>query len=58
MLIVRKRTVDADLLLTGLTKENIDVVSQLKGFIKIAMFDSWFEKSFLPRHAKVERNRL
>jgi hypothetical protein len=41
--------------LIGLTPETGDVVSQPKGFINTAIFDTWFEGAFLlglTRHQK------
>jgi hypothetical protein len=44
MVTVPRQTVDVDLLLTGLTPETVHVLLQPKGFIKIAILDSWFEE--------------
>jgi hypothetical protein len=46
--IIPRKTVDADLPFTGLTKEKLIVYSQPKGFITTEISDAWFEETFLP----------
>jgi hypothetical protein len=46
--IVARKTVDADLLLTGLTCEKVTIFTQPKGFVDTAIFDAWFADTFLP----------
>jgi hypothetical protein len=40
--IIPRKTVDADLLSTGLTPEKLEVYKQPKGFIVTELFESWF----------------
>jgi hypothetical protein len=47
-IIIPRKTVDTDLLLTGLTYEKVMVRSQPQGFVAPAVFDAWLETTFLP----------
>jgi hypothetical protein len=47
-IIVPRKTVDTDLILTGMTSEKVTVKSQPHGFINTSIFDSWFEETFIP----------
>jgi hypothetical protein len=46
-IIVPRKTVDQDLVLTGLTPEKVTIKSQLHGFIDAPIFDSWVKETFL-----------
>jgi hypothetical protein len=47
-IIIPRKTVDTDLLLTGLTSEKVTIKSQPNGFINTPIFDSWVQETFLP----------
>jgi hypothetical protein len=46
-IIVPRKTVDTDLVLTGLTSEKVTVKSQPHGFINAPIFDCWMEEIFI-----------
>jgi hypothetical protein len=46
--IIPRKTVDIDMVLTGLTSEKVTIRSQRHGFIDTRIFDSWFEETFIP----------
>jgi hypothetical protein len=46
--IIPRKTVDADLPLTGMTQEKLTVHSQPKGFITTEIFEAWFDEIFVP----------
>jgi hypothetical protein len=50
-IIIPRKTVDVNFLLTGLTDEKVMIRSQPHGFVDILLFDLWFETSFLPELA-------
>jgi hypothetical protein len=41
-IIIPRKTVDGDLVLTGLTTEKLAIRSQLKGYMDTAIFEDWF----------------
>jgi hypothetical protein len=47
-IIIPRKTVDADLVLTGLTSEKVLVRSQPHGFVNTQLFDDWLETIFIP----------
>jgi hypothetical protein len=47
-IIIPRKTVDADLVLTDLTAEKVTIRSQPHGFIDTRIFDSWCETTFIP----------
>jgi hypothetical protein len=55
-IIIPRKTVDADLVLTGLTAEKVSIRSQLRGFVDTELFDSWLEFIFLPELAERRRH--
>jgi hypothetical protein len=50
-IIIPRKTVDVDLLLTGLIDEKVTIRSQPHGFVDILLFDLWFETTFLSEFA-------
>jgi hypothetical protein len=48
LVVIPRKTVDADLLLTGLTSEKVSVASQPKGFINTALFEKWLTEICIP----------
>jgi hypothetical protein len=55
-IIIPRKTVDDDLLLTGLTSEKVTVASRAKGFIDTALFDAWLLDTFLPELQRRRRS--
>jgi hypothetical protein len=47
-ILIPRKTVDTDLLLTVLTSEKVTKRSQPPGFVAAALFDAWPETTFLP----------
>jgi hypothetical protein len=50
-IIIPRKTIDDDLVLTGLTPEKVAVRSQPKGYAWAQLFDDWFSSIFLPELA-------
>jgi hypothetical protein len=50
-IIIPRKTVDVDLLLTSLTDGKAAIRSQPHGFLTTLLFDLWFETIFLPELA-------
>jgi hypothetical protein len=50
--IIPRKTVDGDMILTGLTSEKVTIRSQPHGFIDTQIFDAWFEATFVPELLK------
>jgi hypothetical protein len=50
-IIIPRKTVHVDLLLTGLTNEKVTIRSQPHGLVDTILFDLWFETTFLPELA-------
>jgi hypothetical protein len=50
-IIIPRKTVDVDLLLTGLTDEKLTIRSQPHSFVDTLLFDLWFETTFPPKLA-------
>jgi hypothetical protein len=48
VVIIPRKTVDADIQLTGMTPEKVTIKSQVHGFVSGQIFESWFEETFLP----------
>jgi hypothetical protein len=46
-IIIHRKTVNTDLLLTGLTSEKVPVRSQPDVLVEAALFDAWLETTFL-----------
>jgi hypothetical protein len=47
-LVIVRKTFDAELALQGYSNDKLDVYSQSKSFIDIAIFEDWFETNFIP----------
>jgi hypothetical protein len=46
--VIVRKTFDAELALQGYSNEKVDVYSQSKSFIDIAIFQDWFQTNFIP----------
>ena len=47
-IILPKKTIDDDLVLTSLTAEKVILRSQPKGDVTTQLFDAWFSEIFVP----------
>jgi hypothetical protein len=52
VIVIPRKTLDEDLVLTGLTQEKVEVYSQAKGYIDTQIFEAWLENTFIPEVKK------